>query len=125
MRQLSTILVLTQVAAQYYDVSDSNPIVPMADYSKDFRTLDCLQCFQAEGKMCHEKNYNSMIAVTGSSNSAHGICCKPGSTNEHCVNGGSGDHMCSEPVKTTEEKYKDILTSSSNFQMFAYCPGIN
>ena len=80
-------LSLSQIAAQYYDVSDSNPIVPMSEYSKEFRTLDCFQCFQAEGKMCHDTLYGSMITSTGSSNPGHGLCCKPDSTDPKCTTG--------------------------------------
>ena len=117
------LLTLDSIRGQFYDVSDSNPLVKMSEYSKEYRTLDCMQCFTAEGVMCHDESYSSMMKVTGSSNPAHGLCCIPGSTNPHCQNGNG--HTCSQPVKSTDEKFKDILTQGLNYQMFAYCPGIN
>jgi hypothetical protein len=77
--------------------------------------------------MCHDDNYKSMIAVTGSSNWGHGVCCKPDFNGEHC--NSDADHECSEPAKVTDvtnSPVKDILRSGSlNYKMFAYCPGIN
>lgn len=66
------------------------------------------------------------MQVTGSSNFGHGVCCKPNSTNEHCVS-GSGGHTCSQPVSETETsaEYKNILTDGINYQMFAFCPKTN
>lgn len=64
-----------------------------------------------------------MIALTGSSNKGHGLCCKPGSTHENCVN--SDKLSCSQPanVANTLGKYKPILTKdTTNYQMFAFCP---
>lgn len=29
-------------------------------YPKDFRILDCWECFEAQGKVCQEVNYNEM-----------------------------------------------------------------
>jgi hypothetical protein len=107
-----------------YDYSD---LVPMSQYSKDYRTLSCWECMDAEGKMCHDRDHKSMILTTGSSNFGHGVCCKPGSTNEHCVGGAGSDHICSQPAlaKDTPEKYKPILTGGVNYQMFAFCPKTN
>jgi hypothetical protein len=40
----------------------TRPIVPMSQYAKaDFRVLDCGQCFQAEGRICHDEKYETMI----------------------------------------------------------------
>ena len=33
-------------------VFDPSKVVPMADYSQDFRVLSCWDCFEARGKMC-------------------------------------------------------------------------
>ena len=57
---------------------DYSPLVPMDEYEKDYRTLNCWECFQARGKMCHDTDYSSMMLTTGSSNFGHAICCKPG-----------------------------------------------
>jgi hypothetical protein len=40
---------------------DYSPIVPMDEYSKDYRTLNVWECFTAKGKFCVNKNYESMI----------------------------------------------------------------
>ena len=117
------VLALISGASASYDYSD---LVKMSEYKKDYRTLNCWECFEAAGKMCHDRDHKSMIKVTGSSNFGHGVCCKPGSTNEHCVS-GSGDHICSQPVldQDTSDKYKNILTGGKNHQMFAFCPKTN
>jgi len=72
---------------------DSSELVPMKDYSADYRTLSCWECFEAQGKMCHDKDHESMIGVTGSSNVGHGVCCKPGYSGDHCND--EGDQVCS------------------------------
>ena len=59
----------------------STPMMPMSDYTSDFRVFSCWECFEAKGVMCHDKDHQSMIRVTGSSNFGHGVCCKPGSKN--------------------------------------------
>jgi hypothetical protein len=75
-----------------YDYSE---IVPMSSYDKDYRTLSCWECFEAKGVMCHNKNYDSMILETGSSNFGHGICCKPGYNEGYCATEGNDKHICS------------------------------
>ena len=76
--------------------------------------------------MCHDKDYKSTITTTGSSNLAHGVCCKPDYTGEHCNN--DGDHVCSEPslIEDSSSKWAEILNPENrNMQMYAFCPGIN
>ena len=89
MKSLSFIALLSTTNAQY----DATPLVPMSDYAKNYRTLNGWECFEAKGKFCHDKNHESMIKVTGSSNSGHAVCCKPDYSGEHCNN--DGDHQCS------------------------------
>lgn len=67
------ILVIASVEAQY----DYSPIVPMRDYKYNYRTLNGWECFEAQGKFCHDSNHQSMFLITGSTNYGHGICCKP------------------------------------------------
>lgn len=110
-------------SAKYDKVS---PFVNMKDYKDDYRVLDCWECFEARGKMCHDKDYGSMMKVTRSSNKGHGICCKPDFYGEHC--NSDSLHICSEPVHDTnsDSKYKDILsTENLNYQMFAFCTTTN
>jgi len=112
---------LGQVQAQY----DYAPLVPMEEYAKDYRTLDCWECFEARGKMCHDNDYSSMLAITGSSNPGHGICCKPGFEGENCVT--NEQTTCSQPVfeSDPESVFTDILTETLNHQMFAFCPMVS
>ena len=86
-------LLILEVGCQY----DYSALVPMSEYSKNYRTLNCWECFDARGKMCHDKDYQSMFRVTGSSNFGHGVCCKPDYEGQHC---GPNDskHTCSQPV---------------------------
>lgn len=42
MKKSLLILTIGNIKAQYYDVSDSNPLVKMSEYSKEYRTLDCM-----------------------------------------------------------------------------------
>ena len=81
--------------------------------------MDCWECFEAEGKMCHDVDHGSMIAKTGSSNSGHGVCCRQDYNEGVCA--PSATHICS-PGVTEEGKYEDVLTDDKNYQMFAFCP---
>lgn len=119
MRQLSVIATLLSTAQAAYD---NSAIVPMESYKDNYRTLTGWECFEAQGKFCHDKDHGSMISVTGSSNFGHGVCCKPGYSGEHCNN--DGNHVCSQPVaaKDTSDEFKDILTDGKNQQMFAFLP---
>ena len=74
--------IINLISSQYYD---SGPIFDMNDYDNYIRTLDCWECFEANGKMCIRKDYLSMIYITGSSNYGHGICCKPGYNEGLCA----------------------------------------
>jgi len=107
-----------QVQAQY----DYSPIINMEDYSKNYRTTDCFECFEARGKFCHEKNYGSMFSVTGSSNYGHGLCCKPDYNGQHCNN--DGNHQCSEPsyfTDTTSDEFNIVSEGSLDHKLFAFC----
>lgn len=67
---------------------DDGPIVPMEEYDNEatpgYRVLDCFECFQAKGKMCIDRKYQSMFLKTKSSHEARGICCKPSNTTGYC-----------------------------------------
>ena len=98
----------------------------MAQYKWDYRTLNCWECFQARGKMCHDRDYESMIVATGSSYYGHGVCCKSSYDGPHCNN--DSKHLCSAPsfITDKESKWADILSPDNlNYQMFAFCPSIN
>lgn len=115
------LLVPSLVLGQY----DFSELVDMADYSKNYRTLDCWECFQAKGKMCHPRNYQSIMILTGSSNFGHSICCKPEYKGKNCV---SDDQItCGPPSIVPDDAdsdYKDILNDNRNYQMFAFCPAL-
>ena len=124
MKILILILTIVSLVKSAYDKS---PLVPMSEYQENYRTLSGWECFEANGKFCHDVNHGSMIRVTGSSNYGHGVCCKPDYAGEHCNN--DGDHRCSQPVAEadTSELYKPIITKSDmkNHQMFAFLPKIS
>ena len=101
---------IVSVQARY----DKGPLVDMKDYTENYRTLDCWECFEARGKMCHNKDYSSMMKVTGSSNKGHGVCCKVDYEGEHCNN--DGDHLCSSPVYDSvgyNREFKKVLSKGN------------
>lgn len=71
-------------------------ITKMEDYRSDFRPLDCWDCFEAQGKMCHNRDASKHKKLLGKNNLYMGICCKPDSTDEECVN--DLEHICSSPA---------------------------
>ena len=100
----------------------------MHEYSMPYRTLNCWECFQALGRMCIKPDYTSMMAVTGSSNFGHGLCCRNGYNEGFCSPSDSG-HICSPQSydPDPDSKYKDVRTNMKtigwrNFEMFAFCP---
>ena len=67
-----------------------------------------------------------MIISTGSSYPGHGLCCKPGYDGYHCNN--EDKNICSPPSRDTDflSKWADVVSPDDiNYQMFAYCPGVN
>lgn len=72
--------------------------------------------------MCHDDTHQSQILATGSSNRAHGVCCKPGFTGEHCTS--DGKHTCSQPSASDADGFGAVITKKGgkNHQMFAFCP---
>jgi len=89
MLRILLIFALPLISAIY----DNSKIVDMKDYKKNYRTLDCWECFEAKGKMCHHKSQKSMMKETGSSNAGHGICCKPDYEGKLCKS--DSKHECS------------------------------
>ena len=61
-------------------------IYDMQDHTEDFRALSCWECFEAKGKICHNRDISKHKKLLDDNNIGHGICCKPGSTNKECVN---------------------------------------
>ena len=82
-----------------YDLDTSIDTL-MADYSDNYRTFDCWECFNAKGKFCHDRNYELMFDVTRSSNPGHGVCCKPDYSGDHC--NSDSDHECSQPAQISD-----------------------
>ena len=66
---------------------DDGPLVNMTQYPHNSRTLDCWQCYKANGKMCTMRDGKSNLPITGSSNTGHGLCCKHDSTGSECNTG--------------------------------------
>ena len=94
----------------------------MSAWKDNYRTLNCWQCFEAQGKMCHDKKQESLIKVTGSSNPGHAVCCKPGYSGAHCTT--NAETICSQPAQKddTSSDYKIVLSGDFNQQFFAFCP---
>ena len=53
---MKNLLLLASVIAAKTNIAahDFSPLVPMNDYSKNTRALNCWECFEAEGKMCYD-----------------------------------------------------------------------
>ena len=77
-------------------------IVPMADYvpqsvygpndpfyyPKDFRILNCWECFEAQGKICIERNANhaALLSHTTTREKGNTFCCKQDYNEGYCKN---------------------------------------
>ena len=87
-RSLMMLILLTIISTVYADQRigiDSSPIVNMTEYNYTTRSLDCWQCFEANGKMCTLRDTKeSMLYLTGTTNRGYGLCCSPNSTEEVC-----------------------------------------
>lgn len=66
--------------------------VPGMFYPTDYRILNCWECFQAQGKVCHEKGHNSLYYYTKSSDPGNTFCCKPDVNTGFCEDGSFHDH---------------------------------
>lgn len=106
---------------------DPSPIVPMSEYSESYRVLDCFQCFEAQGKFCHHRDYGQTLHDTQEANRGYAFCCRQDSTEGFCS--PNSDYECSMPsyeLEPEQSKYKDVLTKTNlNYQMFAFCPMIS
>ena len=66
----------------------------------DYKTTDCRECLVAGGRMCSYKDGSSMVKLTESSKSKHGICCNPLNKEADC---GFNDRnlVCGPPSNLT------------------------
>ena len=93
-----------------------------AKRGEDYNIRDCWECMDDGGRICHNKDYQNMFQDTQSSNTANGICCTSDASTGYCAP-NNGAQVCSMKSKDDQlSKYKDVLTSSTNYQMFAFCP---
>lgn len=110
------------VLAQQYDGQ------LMADHSNYYRPLNCQECFQAQGRICHHKTYIHDFSLLQTSNTGIGVCCKLDTTQGLCSNDpASSDYVCSmKSIDAAATTYKDVITAadSRNYQMFAFCPWV-
>ena len=109
-------LILLALGGSLAQPDPTRPIVSMQFYDKDYRVLDCGQCFRARGKVCTERDYNSMFKYTRSSNMGNAICCKNGATHEYCQESNDTEHKhtCSMPSFDPDSaKYKSVLTAGN------------
>lgn len=118
-------LIFHSANAQY----DYSKLIPMDQYPQYSRVLDCYSCFMAGGRMCHDKNHDSMFYTTYSSNKGNGICCKQKIPRSGICSGTDDKHVCSMPAYDTSYKseYKDVFSAEDgrNHQMLAFCPMLN
>ena len=56
-------------------------------YPKDFRILNCWECFEARGKICIEEKHGKMNQHTGSSDPYNAFCCKQDNNEGYCKDG--------------------------------------
>lgn len=132
-------------------LKDPAPIVPMSEYvptevppnagyyyPKNFRILNCWQCFEAKGKICIDEDQGNLFSHTGSSVVGNAFCCKQDYNEDYCKSGEEHTHeksgddhtiktVCSPPsfVPDKSGTHADVLTGDRNFQFFAFCPGVN
>ena len=118
-----SLLLNSQVQASFYPRME---VMDMEEFHEqvgdDWRTLNCWECFEAKGKICHDEDYLRMTSVTNSRDPGDQVCCRSGFDGEYCNN--DDDHVCSQPAYTldTSDPYYDILSPGNlNHQMFAFC----
>lgn len=79
---------------------DPSPLVPMSEYNNvetpGYRVLNCFECFEAQGRMCIDRNYKTLFYKTHSSNEANAICCKLDNFEGYCSDQNQ-DLVCSMP----------------------------
>lgn len=111
----------------------TRPLVPMAEYEDfDYRTLNCWECWEAEGRICHhfEYDHGAIFRDIKSGNTGDGVCCKNNVEKGLCA-GSRDDIVCSMPsIRDHGTKlwkdHKDVYSlDDRNYQMFAYCPGVD
>jgi hypothetical protein len=94
-------LLSNSVSANFYPRME---VISMEDFylekGEEWRTLNCWECFEAQGKMCHDEDYNSMTSVTNSRDPGDQVCCRAGYNGEYC--NMDDDHICSEPAHTED-----------------------
>ena len=100
-------------------------------YTTPWKVTDCQECFYARGRMCSYKDGSTMISITESSNSGHGICCDPNNLSPNCTlssdiyRGLKEDQIvCGPPAFKNDTEITQIpaLTGEENFKFYSYCP---
>lgn len=107
-------------------LGDEVEIYDIERHDEEFRALNCWECFDSHGKICHNRDATKHKKMLDNSNLGHGICCKPGSTSKECTN--DLNHICSDLAEDTDPNSpnKPILSKNNmNHQMFAFCPLTN
>lgn len=111
-------------------VLPNTPLPLMKDYSPnlrffsaDYRILDCWQCFEAQGKVCMDRDFKHVNKHVSTTRSGQIFCCKQDYDGEFCGNGnvvGEGDEefnmICSPPSQVTDpaDKWFDVTTGDRN-----------
>ena len=99
------------------DAPVENPIKKMATYvpdagcpncPKDFRVLDCWECFQAQGKVCMDKSHNTLMHHLQTSKTSAIFCCKQDNNKEYCKDGWTYGNK-------GDADYVEMICSPSSF----------
>lgn len=100
-------------------IDRSTAIVPMTEYvppdsyyPSDYRVLDCWQCFEAQGKICHDEGHKSLFHHTKTAINGYGFCCKPGYNEGYCKHGYTHDFIGEEYGITTICSQNSVGSSS-------------
>ena len=122
----------------YEAEGEESTIISMEEWSLDtglpWRTLNCMQCFEANGRSCVRKDLQPISEdIKISRDEGDQICCALGNFEGLCSTDESNEYICSDPFEHAaddqEYSHYDILTdldgSLVNHQYFAFCEGTN
>jgi len=68
----------------------------MTKFTGTDKAFSCWECFEGNGKICHDAHNDNLYDSTRWDNKGHGRCCNPESASEEC-NTKEDVHYCSQP----------------------------
>ena len=66
----------------------------MTKYTGDSKEMSCWECFEGNGKICHDAHNDNLYSSRRWDTKGHGRCCTPNSQSEECTT-VDGAHICS------------------------------